>query len=114
MAPTLRPGDRLLVRYGAAGPPRRLVVVAGFARRHRWRSSGRPRGDRTGAPAGGLRSDNPRRRAWTPGTAGRCAEDDVLAVVRWRLWPRPGRLPLTRARSSALCRRLIARCANPL
>ncbi|WP_246160214.1 S24 family peptidase [Nocardioides humilatus] len=83
MSPTLSPGDRLLVRYGAAPAPGR-VVVARFAtgtvavkriaeRRDQgwWLLS-------DNAEAG----EDSRARGAVP-------EDDVLAVVLLRVWPRP-------------------------
>jgi phage repressor protein C with HTH and peptisase S24 domain len=86
MRPTLEPGDRLLVRYGRSPRPGR-VVVGRFA-------------DGTTAvkraieqrPGGWwLLSDNP-----ADGVDSRhrgvVAEDDVVAVVLARLWPRPRRL----------------------
>lgn len=83
MRPTLRPGDRLLVRYGAHVRPGRVVVarfpdgtvvVKRVAER---RSAG-----------WWLRGDNPdvgvdsRHRGAIPAS-------DVLGVVLVRIWPRP-------------------------
>ncbi len=86
MRPTLRPGDRLLVVYGARVRPGR-VVVARF-----------PDGTvvvKRAAEARGsgwwLLGDNPeagvdsRHRGSIPAA-------DVWGVARWRLWPRPRRL----------------------
>mgnify|MGYP006192475569 CR=1 FL=1 len=87
MLPTLRPGDRLLVRYGAPIQPGG-IVVARF-----------PDGTVVVKRAveerdGGwwLRGDNPdagvdsrHRGAVRPG--------DVLGVVRGRIWPSPRRMP---------------------
>ena len=86
MLPTLRPGDRLLVRYAAAVRPGALVVArfpdgSAVVKRAAERRTGR-----TGAPAWWLTSDNPdagvdsRHR-------GPIAEADVLAVVLGRIWP---------------------------
>lgn len=91
MAPTLRPGDRLLVSYRRA-PREGDVVVARLpdgtvvVKRAVQR-----RTTRTGAAGWWLLSDDPavgvdsRHR-------GAIAASDVLAVVRARLWPRPRRL----------------------
>jgi len=91
MLPTLREGDRLLVRYGArvrAGG----LVLARFADGTvaLKRAAGR-RTTRTGDGAWWLLSDNPaegvdsRHRGPVP-------DADVLGVVLGRLWPRPRRL----------------------
>lgn len=88
MLPTLRPGDRLVVRYGgrirsgglvlAKFPDGALVVKRATDRRR----------TRTGAPAWWLASDNP-----TQGVDSRhrgpIAESDILGVIKIRLWPRP-------------------------
>ena len=86
MRPTLAPGDRLLVRYGARVRPGR-VVVARFA-------------DGTVV----VKRATERRDAgwWVLGDAapvgvdsrhrGPVADDQVLAVAVARLWPRPRRL----------------------
>jgi hypothetical protein len=88
MRPTLAPGDRLLVRYGARVRPGR-IVLARFA--DGTLSVKRVTGRRTtsaGVPGWWLTSDNPdagidsRHRGPVP-------EHDVLAVVVARLWPRP-------------------------
>ncbi len=93
MLPTLRDGDRLLVRWGAPARAGRLAVV---------RLPAAP-----GAPplpvavkrvvaADGVgwwvERDNPAEGvdSWQVGAV---PADGVLAVVRWRLWPRPGRPP---------------------
>jgi nickel-type superoxide dismutase maturation protease len=85
MRPTLEPGDRLLVRYGAPVVPGR-VVVARFAdgavvvkRAVERRATGWwLLGD--AAPVG---TDSRHR--------GPVAPDDVLGVVLGRVWPRPRR-----------------------
>lgn len=83
MRPTLRPGDRLLVRYAAPVRPGR-VVVARFP-------DGTvvvKRAEERRAAGWWLRGDNPgvgvdsRHR-------GAIAPDDVLAVALLRIWPRP-------------------------
>jgi nickel-type superoxide dismutase maturation protease len=81
MQPTLKPGDRLLIRYGAAPRPGCLVVA---------RLPARPFGvKRVRARVDGgwdLRSDHA-----TEGTDSRVfgpvPDDDVFAVVMCRLWP---------------------------
>ena len=91
MRPTLRAGDRLLVRYGAAVRAG-AVVVARFpdGTLAVKRAEGR-RTTRTGAPAWWLASDDPdvgvdsRHRGPVP-------EEDVLAVALVRIWPGPRRL----------------------
>jgi hypothetical protein len=88
MEPTLREGDRLLVRYGARPRPGRVVVVrlpgrSGFSvKRIGW------------ADADGwwVERDNPREGtdSWQVGAV---APDGIVAVAMARLWPRPGRIP---------------------
>ena len=88
MRPTLVPGDRLLVRYGATVRPGRLVL-ARFAdgtlavkRAAELRTTG------AGEPGWWVVSEDPasgvdsRHRGPVPG-------QDVIAVVVARLWPRP-------------------------
>ena len=80
MEPTLREGDRLLVRYGARGPPGRpwcarfadgtLAVKRAVERRRR----------APARPAGGC-SATTRSGGWTPATGAPVPEDRVLAVV---------------------------------
>lgn len=106
MLPTLRDGDRLLVRHGA--PPRtgRLVVVR------------LPAGGGSGAggviavkravaygPGGWwVERDNPREGvdSWTVGAV---ATDRVVARVLCRLWPRPSLLRPARGLTSDQTRR---------
>lgn len=87
MQPTLREGDRLLVRYGATPRPGRVVVVryadgvvavkrAVERRRHGWWV----RGDASHDVAPGAVDS----RYW-----GEIPDADVLAVVLARVWPRP-------------------------
>jgi type IV secretory pathway protease TraF len=88
MVPTLREGDRLLVRYGAAPDVGGLVLVR-FADGTLAvkRVAGR-RALRTGEPGWWLLSDNPaegvdsRHRGPVPAA-------DVRAVVLGRVWPSP-------------------------
>lgn len=82
MLPALRPGDRLLVRWGARPRPGRLVVV---------RLQGRPlavkRAAVVAAAGWWVESDNPRQGtdSWTLGQP--VAHEDVLGVVLLRYWP---------------------------
>jgi hypothetical protein len=91
MLPTLRDGDRLLVRWGGAPRPGRLAVV---------RLPAGPDGPRppavkrlTGRVDGGwwVERDNPAEGvdSWLIGAID---ASDVLGVVLARLWPRPGRV----------------------
>jgi signal peptidase I len=87
MLPTLRDGDRLLVRYGAVPRPGSIVLV---------RLPGRPLSVKRllrREPDGGwwVERDNPAEGvdSWTVGAVG---PDDLLAVVQARLWPRPALL----------------------
>ncbi len=91
MLPTLRPGDRLVLRYGAPVRPGAVVVavfVDGTVAVKRVDSA---RATRTGEPGWWLLSDNPgegvdsRHRGPVPA-------DAVLGVARVRIWPRPRRL----------------------
>jgi Peptidase S24-like len=88
MEPTLREGDRLLVRYGGRPGPGRIAVVRlpgrdglsikriGFREQDGW----------------WVERDNPAEGvdSWQVGAV---SADGVLAVALIRLWPRPGRLP---------------------
>lgn len=91
MEPTLRAGDRLLVRYGVL-PVAGQIVLVRFADGTLAvkRAVGR-RADRTGAPGWWVLSDNS-----VEGIDSRhrgvVADADVIAVARVRLWPRPRRL----------------------
>ncbi len=81
MQPSLVPGDRLLIRYGAQPSPGRLVVV---------RLPGRPIAVKRAARRvdGGwdVRSDN--RAAGTDSRVlGAIPEEDIMAVVLCRVWP---------------------------
>ena len=100
MRPTLRPGDRLLVRYGARVRPGGLVL-ARFADGTLAvkRASGR-RTTSSGGSGWWLTSDNAeagvdsRHRGPVP-------DEDVLAVVVARVWPRPRPLRPTAADSGS-------------
>ena len=87
MLPTLRDGDRLLVRYGGAPPrPGALALV---------RLPARPLSVKrvTARTDEGwwVERDNPSEGV-DSSTVGAIPERDLLAVVSWRLWPRPRRL----------------------
>ena len=92
MEPTLRDGDRLLVRWFGAGGAREpapgSVVVVRLP-------GGRPVAVKrllTRRPEGWwVERDNPAEGvdSWQVGAV---ADDGLLGVARWRVWPRPGRL----------------------
>lgn len=88
MAPTLRPGDRLLVSYRRAPRPGDVVVARLPDGTMAVKRAAERRTTRTGAPGWWLLSDDP-----AVGVDSRhrgvIAAPDVLAVVRLRLWPRP-------------------------
>lgn len=91
MEPTLSPGDRLLVRYGAAPRPGDLVVARFADGTLTVKRAVAPRALRTGAPGWWLLSDDPVRGVDSR-HRGPVAAADVCAVVVLRLWPRPGRI----------------------
>jgi hypothetical protein len=88
MRPTLAPGDRLLVRYGARVRPGRLVLARLADGTLAVKRATERRTTSTGNPGWWLASDDPgvgvdsRHRGPVP-------DPDVLAVVLGRLWPRP-------------------------
>jgi hypothetical protein len=88
MLPTLRDGDRLLVRYGAHVRPGDLVVARfqdgtlGVKRAVEQRPTG------SGAAGWWLLSDN-RDEGVDSRHRGPVPEKRVLAVVRLRVWPSP-------------------------
>ena len=90
MLPTLRAGDRLLVRYAAPVAAGRLVLARFANGTLTVKRAAEARETRTGEPGWWLLSDNPgdgvdsRHR-------GVVAETDVVAVVLARIWPRPTR-----------------------
>lgn len=88
MTPTLRDGDRLLVRYGGAPRPGRLAVV-----RFSDGVVAVKRLDHETSDGWWVVRDNAfeGRDSWSGGAI---ARDGVLAVVVARLWPRPGTLPV--------------------
>jgi len=88
MLPTLRPGDRLLVRHGRRPRPRDLVVARFVDGTVVVKRAVERRTTRDGRPGWWLLSDHPeagvdsRHRGVVP-------ENDVIAVAVARLWPRP-------------------------
>jgi SOS-response transcriptional repressor LexA len=91
MLPTLRDGDRLLVRYGAQVRPGRVVLARLADGTVALKRATERRTTRTGEPAWWMLSDNAaegvdsRHRGPVPDGA-------VLGVAVGRLWPWPGRL----------------------
>ena len=90
MTPTLQPGDRLLVRYGAAARPGRLVLARFADGTLAVKRAVERRRTRTGGAAWWLLSDAPDEGVDSR-HRGPVAEADVLAVVLGRVWPRPAR-----------------------
>jgi phage repressor protein C with HTH and peptisase S24 domain len=90
MLPTLRPGDRLLVRYAAPVTAGRLVLARFADGTLAVKRAAEQRTARTGAPGWWLLSDNPDEGVDSR-HRGVVEERDVLAVVRARLWPLPRR-----------------------
>ncbi len=88
MLPTLREGDLLLVRHGARIRPGDLVVARFPDGTLAVKRAAEERRTRTGTRAWWLVSDNP-----TEGVDSRhrgpVAEEQVLGVVRLRVWPSP-------------------------
>ena len=90
MRPTLRPGDRLLVRYAVPVTAGSLVLARFADGTLAVKRAVEPRAGRAGAPGWWLLSDNPGQGVDSR-HRGVVDERDVLAVVRARLWPRPRR-----------------------
>ncbi len=88
MLPTLRDGDRLLVRYGAGVQPGDLVVARFVDGTLAVKRAQEQRRTRTGGAAWWLVSDNPDEGVDSR-HRGPVAADQVLAVVRLRVWPSP-------------------------
>ncbi len=87
MRPTLTPGDRLLVRYGAS-PRAGSVVVARLADGTLAVKRAERRVEtRTGDAAWWLLGDNPA--GVDSRHRGPVADEDVLGVAVLRVWPRP-------------------------
>jgi peptidase S24-like protein len=98
MRPTLGPGDLLLVRYGGRVRPGALVLARFAEGTFAVKRVGERRTTSSGHPGWWLVSDDPavgvdsRHRGPVP-------EEDVLAVVVARVWPRPRPLRPTAADS---------------
>lgn len=89
MEPTLRPGDRLLVRYGGRVSEGDVVVARFPDGTLTVKRAAERRPNRTAAPAWWLTSDNP---AAGVDSRHRGPVTDIAAVVLGRVWPRPRRL----------------------
>jgi hypothetical protein len=90
MRPSLRPGDRLLVRYAVPVTPGALVLARFPDGTLTVKRATEPRSSRTGGPGWWLLSDNPGQGVDSR-HRGVVEERDVVAVVLARLWPRPRR-----------------------
>ena len=88
MLPTLREGDLLLVRYGARTSPGALVVARFPDGTLTVKRAQEQRRTSSGGAGWWLVSDNPDEGVDSR-HRGPVAEDQVLAVVRLRLWPSP-------------------------
>ena len=87
MLPTLRPGDRLLVRYGGRVRSGRIVLARFADGTLAVKRVDRRTPSRTGTPGWWLLGDNPS--GVDSRHRGPVADGDVLGVVVGRLWPRP-------------------------
>jgi len=92
MTPTLRPGDRLLVRYGGAVAVGDLVLARLADGTLAVKRVAYAATTGAGVPGWFLLSDNPDEGVDSR-HRGPVAGDAVLGVVRGRLWPRPGKVP---------------------
>jgi type IV secretory pathway protease TraF len=90
MRPALRPGDRLLVRYGAPVRVGALVLARFPDGTMAVKRAAEPRTGRTGSPGWWLLSDNADQGVDSR-HRGVVDEREVVAVVMARLWPRPRR-----------------------
>ena len=88
MLPTLREGDRLLVAHGAPVRPGDLVVARFADGTVAVKRAQEQRPTRSGATGWWLVSDNPDEGVDSR-HRGPVAEQQVLAVVRLRVWPSP-------------------------
>ncbi len=88
MLPTLRPGDRLLVRYAAPVTAGGLVLARFADGTLTVKRAVESRETRTGGPGWWLLSDNPDEGVDSR-HRGVVAEQDVVGVVVARVWPRP-------------------------
>jgi len=91
MRPSLVPGDRLLVRYGAAVEPGVLVLARFADGTLAVKRVARSETTATGRPGWFLLSDNAEEGVDSR-HRGPLPAEEVHAVVRVRVWPRPGRL----------------------
>ncbi len=91
MLPVLRPGDRLLVDHRGTVRPGSLVVARFADGTQVVKRAAERRTTRAGGAGWWLLSDNPDEGV-DSSHRGPVAAEDVLAVVRARVWPRPGRL----------------------
>lgn len=90
MLPTLRVGDRLLVRYAGPVVAGRLVLAHFADGTLTVKRASEPRETRTGRAGWWLLSDNADEGVDSR-HRGVVAADDVVAVVIARCWPRPRR-----------------------
>ncbi len=88
MLPTLREGDLLLVRHGARVRPGALVVARLADGTLAVKRALEQRPTASGGPGWWLVSDNPGEGVDSR-HRGPVAADDVLGVVRLRVWPSP-------------------------
>ena len=88
MLPALREGDLLLVRHGARVRPGDLVVARFADGTLAVKRAAEERRTRTGGAAWWLVSDNPAEGVDSR-HRGPVAEDQVVGVVRLRVWPSP-------------------------
>ena len=88
MLPTLRPGDRLLVRYAAPVTAGGLVLARFPDGALVIKRAAEARETRSGDQGWWLLSDNPDEGVDSR-HRGVVAESDVVAVVLARVWPRP-------------------------
>jgi phage repressor protein C with HTH and peptisase S24 domain len=91
MTPTLEPGDRLLVRYGAAVTAGSLVLARLADGTLAVKRVAYAAPTAAGVPGWYLLSDNPDEGVDSR-HRGPVAAEAVLGVVRGRVWPRPRRL----------------------
>jgi SOS-response transcriptional repressor LexA len=96
MAPSLEPGDRLLVRYGALVRTGDVVVADFPDGALVVKRAAHPQEHFSGVPGWFLTSDNRAAPAVVDShERGPVRAASVLGVVRVRLWPRPGRVRRT-------------------
>ena len=96
MRPTLEPGDRLLVRYGAHVRPGSLVLARLADGTLAVKRATERRTTASGRPGWWLLSDDPAAGVDSR-HRGPVADADVLGVVLLRVWPRPRPLTLSRS-----------------